>query len=199
MDDSQPGILEDFGAVLMTAPAAGRTPSLAIHFRFHLQAQDTIRLPDYAGSAWRGLLGHGLRRTACVTRQPTCAGCLLAQNCVYSTLFESPAPAAQAQGGYNAVPHPFVLDIDPTKPRTLAPGAPFDLTVHLIGTAIAQAPHLIHALGIAGQLGFGSDRGCFSVTAVAREQTAGNGVWKQVYAAQDGVYQPVTSQQGTGG
>ncbi|WP_295455531.1 hypothetical protein [uncultured Thiodictyon sp.] len=117
------------------------SPPLA-RFRFQLEAQDAIRLPDYAGSAWRGLLGHGLRRTACVTRQPTCTGCLLAQNCVYSTLFETPPAAAQAQGGYGAMPHPFVLDIDPAAPRTLAPGAPFDLTIHLIGAAIAQAPYL---------------------------------------------------------
>ena len=164
-------------------------PPLA-RFRFQLEAQDPIRLPDYAGSAWRGLLGHGLRRTACVTRQPTCTGCLLAQHCVYSTLFETPPTAAQAEGGYSALPHPFVLDIDPTAPRTLAPGAPFDLRVHLIGAAIAQAPYLIHALGIAGQQGFGSARGRFSVTAVAREQAPGDGVWDQVYLVRDGVYQP---------
>lgn len=160
-----------------------------VRFRFQLEALDPIRLPDYAGSAWRGLLGHGLRRTACVTRQRTCTGCLLAQNCVYSTLFETPPSAAQAQDGYSALPHPFVLDIDPTAPRTLAPGAPFDLTIHLIGTAITQAPYLIHALATAGQQGLGSARGRFSVTAVARERTPGDGVWDQVYGARDGVYQ----------
>ena len=164
-------------------------PALA-RFRFQLAAQDTIRLPDYAGSAWRGLLGHGLRRTACVTRQPTCTGCLLAQNCVYSTLFETPPAAAHAGDGYSAMPHPFVLDIDPTAPRTLAPGTPFALTIHLIGAAIAQAPYLIHALGTAGQQGLGSARGRFGLTAVDREQTPGNGVWEPVYGARDGVYQP---------
>ncbi len=169
-----------------------RFPPLA-RFRFHLEAHDTIRLPPYAGSAWRGLLGHGLRRTACVTRQPTCSGCLLVQNCVYSTLFETPATPAQAEGGYTAMPHPFVLDIDPTAPRTLAPGAPFALTVHLLGSAIAHAPYLIHALGLAGQRGFGHEGGRFAVTAVEREQTPGDGGWKPVYTTQSGVYQTYES------
>ncbi len=30
--------------------------------RAELCTRDPIRLPPYAGSAWRGLLGHGLRQ-----------------------------------------------------------------------------------------------------------------------------------------
>jgi hypothetical protein len=163
-------------------------PALA-RFRFLLQAKDHIRFPPYTGSAWRGLLGHGLRRTACVIQQPTCVGCLLAQQCVYSTLFETPAPSAHAQAGYTAMPHPFVLDIDPSAPRDLAPGESFVLTVHLLGAAIAQVPFLIHALGLAGQGGFGRTGGCFSLTAVERELTLGHGDWELVYAHQARVYQ----------
>ncbi|WP_295405670.1 CRISPR system precrRNA processing endoribonuclease RAMP protein Cas6 [uncultured Thiocystis sp.] len=181
--------------------ARGQSPSRAAHlplsfpplarFRFRLEAVEAIRLPDYAGSAWRGLLGHGLRRTACVTRQPTCTGCLLAQQCVYSTLFETPASPAQAQSGYTALPHPFVLDLDPTAPRILAPGDPFTLTIHLLGAAIAQAPYLIHALGLAGQRGFGREGGRFGLIGVDREQTPGDGHWTPVYTAREGVYQPL--------
>jgi len=163
-------------------------PPLA-RFRFQLEAQDPIRLPEYAGSAWRGLLGHGLRRTACVTRQPTCTGCLLAQQCVYSTLFETPASPAQAQGGYTAMPHPFVLDIDPSAQWNLTPGDPLALTVHLLGTAIAHTPYLIHALTIAGQRGFGREGGRFTLTTVEREHMPGDGCWDPVYTEQGGVYQ----------
>lgn len=163
-------------------------PPLA-RFRFLLEAQDMIRLPDYAGSAWRGLLGHGLRRTACVTRQPTCEGCLLAQQCVYSTLFETPASAAAAAHGYTALPHPFVLAIDPTAPRDLPPGSTFSLTVHLIGPAIAQAPYLIHAMGLAGQRGLGRNGGRFGLIGVEREGRLGADDWSLVYATDTGAYQ----------
>lgn len=174
-----------------TDPAVHRAtfPPLA-RLRFHLLAQDPIRLPDYPGSAWRGLLGHGLRRTACVTRQPSCNGCLLAQQCVYSTLFETPAPASAAARGYTALPHPFVLAIDPTDPRHLEPGAPFSLTIHLFGPAIAQAPYLIYAMGIAGQRGFGREGGRFTLTSVEREDRLGQHDWSPVYANDSGLYQP---------
>jgi hypothetical protein len=176
---------------IATASSVGpdRFPSIA-RFRFHLNALDPIRLPAYAGSAWRGLIGHGLRRTACVARQPTCAGCLLVQHCVYSTLFETPAPADAAARGYTALPHPFLLAIDPTAPRDVSPGSTFSLTIHLIGPAIAQAPYLIHALGVAGQRGFGRSGGRFMLASVEREGRLGIDDWSMVYAADTGVYEP---------
>jgi hypothetical protein len=176
---------------IATASSVGpdRFPSIA-RFRFHLNALDPIRLPAYAGSAWRGLLGHGLRSTACVTRQPTCSGCLLIQHCVYSTLFETPATGAAAARGYTALPHPFVLRIDPTAQRDVSPGSTFSLTIHLIGRAIAQAPYLIHALGVAGQRGFGRSGGRFMLASVEREGRLGADDWHQVYGADTGVYLP---------
>ncbi|WP_295455462.1 CRISPR system precrRNA processing endoribonuclease RAMP protein Cas6 [uncultured Thiodictyon sp.] len=177
-----------------TDAPGGPTPALSFpslaRLRFQLEAQEPIRFPEYAGSAWRGLLGHGLRRTACVTRQPTCAGCLLIRNCVYSTLFETPAEQSDGDG-YSALPHPFVLVIDPTAPRQLAAGAPFELGINLIGDAIAQAPYLIHALGLAGQLGVGRAGGRFTLTAVLREAAPGAHDWQEVYNLGDGVYQPL--------
>jgi hypothetical protein len=59
-------------------------------YRLTFLAQEALELPDYPGSAWRGVLGRGLRRAVCVTRAPRCPGCLLAGTCVYATLFEAP-------------------------------------------------------------------------------------------------------------
>ncbi|WP_328984360.1 hypothetical protein [Thiorhodovibrio winogradskyi] len=63
----------------MTSPvAASRIPDppLAglnlLRLRFFCSALDPIRLPFFSGSAWRGLLGHSLRRSVCVTRAPQC-------------------------------------------------------------------------------------------------------------------------------
>jgi hypothetical protein len=160
-------------------------PPLA-RFRFVLTARDPIRLPEYAGSAWRGLLGHGLRRTACVTGQPTCGGCLLRRSCAYSTLFE--APATPRQSSYSAPPHPFVLDIDPMAPREYAPGAPLTVNIHLIGAAIAQAPYFVHAFAQAGQFGFGRARARFGLNSVGYETHTGQGDWVEIFHAREGVY-----------
>jgi hypothetical protein len=157
-------------------------------FRFRFFAYEPIRLPSYPGSAWRGLLGNGLRRSACVTRQPTCTGCLLVQSCVYSTLFETPAPPGLATRGYSAMPHPFVLDIDPRAPSMISEGAPFDLTINLIGQAITQVPYLIHAFNVAGERGIGGSRGRFGLAEVERERNIGSDLWDPVFSASDGTY-----------
>jgi hypothetical protein len=99
-------------------PASSPFPQLS-RFRFGLRALGRIRLPPYPGSAWRGLLGHGLRRTACVTCAPACDGCLLIHGCVYSQLFETPPPPGLDLRGFSSVPHPFVLNIEPRGPQAV--------------------------------------------------------------------------------
>ena len=37
-------------------------------YRFKFRAIDTVRLPSYAGSAWRGVFGRSLKKIVCVTR-----------------------------------------------------------------------------------------------------------------------------------
>ncbi|MBK1724570.1 CRISPR system precrRNA processing endoribonuclease RAMP protein Cas6 [Thiocystis violacea] len=174
----------------MDSTASLHFPPLA-RFRFQFRAQETVRLPPYSGSAWRGLLGHGLRRTACVTHQPQCSGCLLIRSCVYSTLFETPPPPDEVARGFSAVPHPYVLDIDPKAPRVLEPGAHFHLVITLIGPAIGQIPYLIHALGKAGERGIGTGQGRFLLAAVERERSLGADVWPSVFEAEAGEYRQV--------
>lgn len=171
----------------------GRFPELA-RFRFALQALDEIALPEYAGSAWRGLLGHGLRRTVCVTRQPTCAGCLLIHSCVYSVLFETPPPPDKKIDGFTAMPHPYVLDIDPGAPRQYQVGESIGIGMTLVGSAVAQVPYIIHALGSAGEQGVGRNRGRFRVADVQQETTIGSDHWELIYDARNGTYRqrPVT-------
>lgn len=169
------------------AEGPGPFPQLA-RFRFRMRAQDEIRLPPYPGSAWRGLLGHGLRRTACVTRQPTCNGCLLVHGCVYSQLFETPPPPGLALPGFSAVPHPFVLDLDPLAPRCREAGENLVVGATLMGAAATQVPYLIHAFGEAGKRGIGTARGRFTLETVEHESAPGSGVWEPVYQAEEGTY-----------
>ena len=168
-------------------------PPLA-RFRFLFTALEPIRLPEYAGSAWRGLLGHGLRRTACVTRQPTCEGCLLVHGCVYAQIFETPPPPGFPLNGFSAVPHPYALVIDPRAPRDYAPGETLTLGITLIGPAIAQVPYLIHALALAGERGIGSDPGRFRLDGVEREGAPGSDQWGSVYRADEGDYQQLAAE-----
>lgn len=135
-------------------------------YHFELSALEPISLPPFAGSAWRGLLGHGLRRTVCVTRQPTCQGCLLVGSCVYSTLFESPPLDPADQARYTAVPHPFVLRIDTEGPLELPPQARFGMGLQLFGPASGHLPYIVHALSRVGERGIGRGYGHFRLERV---------------------------------
>jgi hypothetical protein len=158
-------------------------------FRFVLEAVEPMPIPSYAGSAWRGLLGHGLRRLVCVTRQPSCEGCLLRQTCLYSTFFETPRPPGMPERRYQSLPHPFVLEPEITPAREIPAGESLRLGITLMGGALDQVPYLIHALNLAGGRGLGRAGGRFAVAAVEREQLLGGDGWDAVYQASRGEYE----------
>ena len=77
------------------SPLGARLALPVACYRLHFIAQEAVRLPAYAGSAWRGVFGRALRRLVCVTREPACPACLLYRSCIYPYLFETPPdPAA---------------------------------------------------------------------------------------------------------
>jgi hypothetical protein len=164
-----------------------RFPALA-RVLFEIEAAEPLRLPPYPGSAWRGLLGHSLRRTVCVTRQPTCTGCLLLGTCAYSVFFESPPPDPESAARYTALPHPFVLDLEAPAERDVAQGAPLPLGMTLIGPAIDLLPYLIQTVERAGQRGLGSRGGRFLLHRALAEEGLGSDQWRPVFDADSREY-----------
>lgn len=152
-------------------------PAVGI-YRFYLRLRDAVRLPAYPGSTWRGLLGHGLRRSTCVTRQRSCDGCLLLTSCTYSRLFETPAPN-QDEPGYQRRPHPYVLVTAPDRVRDHAPDETLEFGINLIGAANDALPYIVHALTLAGQRGLTRSNSRFDVAAVAQRTDSGD--WRTVY------------------
>jgi hypothetical protein len=158
-------------------------PGLPIaRYSFEFSAELPIRLPDYPGSAWRGALGHALKRAVCVVRGTPCPECLLYRACVYSYVFETPPPAAALKmRKYNAAPHPFVLDAQPNpEPQT------FRLGLTLIGQAERQLPYLVHALRQAGRQGIGKRDNRLELQAI--RQTGVDGDSQRIWTAE----QPLT-------
>ncbi|MGI9211934.1 MAG: CRISPR system precrRNA processing endoribonuclease RAMP protein Cas6 [Methylococcaceae bacterium] len=149
-------------------------------FRLHFETEGFPRLPRYAGSTWRGALGHALKRTVCVVRDTPCSRCMLNQSCAYTYLFETPpAPDSAKMSLYTAAPHPFVLVMDPTlnavKPE-------YSLGLILFGKAQPYLPHLIHALGKAGAAGLGRSRQKFDLAGVEQKVFDESGdTWQLIY------------------
>ena len=129
-------------------------------YRFRFKALEPVRLPDYSGSAWRGVFGNSLKRLVCVTRDPQCEHCLLYRSCIYPYIFETPPdPGVGKMRKYNAAPHPFVLYPGATMSGQLAADTEHELDVTLFGHGNRQLPYIIHALDRAAQRGIGKQRG----------------------------------------
>lgn len=153
--------------------------ALPLHrVRLTLAFERECTLPPYPGSALRGLLGHGLRRTLCVTRRTACEGCTLQARCGYARFFESPATGAAHRQRYAATPHAWVLHLHlPTPPR-LARGESLAFDLVLMGDAGKALPWLAPAMRHAGMLGLGRDRTPFRLVTMERETPVGSAEWE---------------------
>ena len=149
-------------------------------YRIHAEALDTILLPAYSGSAWRGLFGHALKSVVCVTGKPECDGCLLYRNCVYSYVFETPPPVnTEVMRKYTAAPHPFVIRPDPAQKTTVEQGEALHVDLTLFGAGNQHLPYLLYAFEKAGERGLGSSQARFKVTAMLQHQAD----WQTIYRA----------------
>jgi len=148
-------------------------------YRLTFQVAEPVRLPAYAGSAWRGAFGRALKRLVCVTREPACEPCLLYRSCVYPYVFETPPdPAVGKLRKYTAAPHPFVLEPDLAQTGALPAGAAATLGVVLFGHGNRCLPYVLHALDQAGRRGVG--RGTLVLEQV--EQAVAGDRWRGIYA-----------------
>lgn len=152
-----------------------------MRLRFVLQADTRLRLPAYAGSSWRGLFGHGLKRSVCVTHQPECSRCLLARQCVYPEVFSSvpPADPETILHKVSAAPKPYVIRPLATSGAQYQPGERMAVELLLFGRAQRHLPYLVHTFQQMGQMGLGRDDGHFTVVGVLQEDAAGE--WVPVY------------------
>lgn len=154
-------------------------PALPLaRYRFRFQALAPLRLPSYAGSAWRGAFGRSLKSLVCITREPRCPDCLLYRSCVYPYIFETPPdPTDELLGKVSAAPHPFVLrPIDAVGAHR--PGDTLTLDLTLFGHGNRQLPYMIHALEQAGLRGIGIERGELLLLEVMQYDA---GDWQPIY------------------
>lgn len=153
-------------------------PRLAIgRYRARFETEQPVRMSEFPGSAWRGALGHALKRTVCVTRLRSCRDCALYHSCAFPYFYDTPPPPGSTKmRRYETAPHPFVL----------RPGADgeteYVLDFTLIGQANRQLALFIHALARAaeGRKGVAGNHLCL----LAVEQEAaplGSDVWQPIY------------------
>lgn len=118
-----------------------------LHLRLHFTCQEAVRFNAFSASAWRGCLGHHLKRTVCMMRgQSSCQSCMLRQHCVYTQVFEvMPDANAQKMRWHQDLPVPYVLN--PQHAQHLQVGDTACLHMLLLGKASVHLPFILHALG----------------------------------------------------
>lgn len=120
-------------------------------------------------SAWRGALGHALRKRVCVTRREACTDCLLAADCAFPLFFPAALPQ-RAERVEDTRITPYVLAASP------ADEAPA-IVCTLIGPALAHTAAILGSLADAAASGVGPGRGRLSLADIAQELPVGSNCW----------------------
>lgn len=162
--------------------------SLYLHkYRIIIQPEEVIILPPYKGSALRGLFGHSLRKIVCVQKDKDCQECLLRLKCVYSYIFETPAPENELRK-YREAPHPYIITPPITKKRYFKEDEEVDFELVLIGRANDYLPYFVYAFSEMGKTGLGRERGKFRLLAV--ESLDAEGRQTEIYNTYDNTLRP---------
>jgi hypothetical protein len=142
-------------------------------------------LPEFKGSAFRGLFGHALKKVVCALKQESCSSCLVAIRCIYALTFESHPLTAKGEVTTRiaARPQPYVIEPDPSFQTVYQAGETFGFHLLLFGNANDFLPYFVYAFDKIGQMGIGrhieGKRATFSLTQVR----SGNAV---VYSKETG-------------
>ncbi len=129
-------------------------PIARYELRFH--SEEAVNFHGYTGSAWRGIFGHALKKTVCITRVPKCQDCQLYRSCVYPYIFETPLPAgSQKLRNNDTIPHPFLLEVPWSNhpDARQQPSNRTSLRFTLLGFANRYLAYIVHAFSEGVQRG----------------------------------------------
>lgn len=149
---------------------------------FTIEAEDTLSLPYYKGSTFRGGFGNAFRRGVCALKKRECKDCMLASRCIYAYIFET-SPNEEAEimnmNRYEKIPHPFIIEPPEETHQTYKPGDRLSFNLILIGRAIDYLPYFIFTFEELGRIGIGRGRGRYRLTKVETDKKA------HVYSSDD--------------
>lgn len=164
-------------------------------YRFRILIEESIKLPDYAGSALRGAFGRALKDLSCVTKAKSCEGCILLESCNYPRLFEAHQTQHLLQAGQdeyqnkNKMPVPYIIEPDLNKHRVFSAGQILEFNMVLIGEdclaklgLIIMAWKRVFSRGLRQQMG----KGYLQTVAIARD----NNVYEEVYNSEFSLLTP---------
>ncbi|MBF0137628.1 MAG: hypothetical protein HQL65_15440, partial [Magnetococcales bacterium] len=162
------------------------SPFSLTRYLFTWEVTTPMRLPEYAGSALRGVFGAALRHITCLTGEKTCTGCGIIRTCPWSLIFEAPPPPiGHAVQDFVRIPNPYVIEPPPWGKRSFMPGEQLTFGMVLVGRALAQLPLIILAWQRALARGVGYENGTAHLISV--RQLLPDGSEQVIYDPEVGV------------
>ncbi|OPX19661.1 MAG: hypothetical protein BZ151_08090 [Desulfobacca sp. 4484_104] len=128
---------------------------------FTFRSLEDFPLPSYPGSTLRGAFGYAFRKAVCIAKQQKrCEDCILAANCAYNYIFETPRPSGTTvMRKYEKVPHPFVLWPPLDSRRQIKKGETLSFGLVLVGRALDYLPYFVLVMDELATRGLGKERG----------------------------------------
>lgn len=154
-------------------------------YLFVLKAKETLLVPAYKGSMFRGAFGWAFRNVICITKLPVCDHCTIKKQCLYFNYFESELPSSDLPylRGIKKTPHPFVIHPPLSNSEILREGYEFEVGLTLIGMASTHIPYFIYTFNKMCEDGFGVNRGKAILLAV-KDITPGSEE-KTIYSSEE--------------
>lgn len=130
------------------------------HYQFNLVARDTLLLPSYKGSTFRGGFGYSFQDLVCSEPYTPCERCGKWLQCLYTQVFNTPALGImERRPKYKDAPRPFVIIPPLATTQEYAPGSELACELVLVGQAGALLPYFIRSFDRLGETGIGKKRG----------------------------------------
>jgi hypothetical protein len=153
-------------------------------YKINLKPKELIHLPQYKGSALRGVFGHALKRVVCVMRGQSCENCMLRFKCVYSAIMETPIPEDHPDyRKYRNAPRPYIIIPPLTERQYFEPDGLVSFNVVLIGRANEYLPYFVFTFTEMGRIGIGKERGRFDISSV--EAVNLDGIRNEIFSGTD--------------
>jgi len=138
-------------------------------YRFTIEAVETLSLPYYKGSTFRGGFGSTFKRIVCALKKKECIECMLSAKCIYAYVFETtPYENSDIMGmkKYEKIPHPFIIEPPIDTSRIYEAGELVAFSLILIGKATEYLPYFIYTFDELGKIGIGKYRGKYTLKRV---------------------------------
>ncbi|HPP07473.1 MAG TPA: CRISPR system precrRNA processing endoribonuclease RAMP protein Cas6, partial [Syntrophorhabdaceae bacterium] len=141
-------------------------------FTFTIEALETLNLPYFKGSTFRGGFGNVFRRVVCVFKHKDCKDCMLKPSCVYAYVFET-APDSDARilnmYKYEKIPHPFIIEPPLETKKIYEKGERVNFNLVLIGRANDYMPYFVYTFEELGKIGIGKGKKPYKLLLVKAE------------------------------